>query len=154
MTLQRLEEILAAYGADRRRWPEAEREMASALLARWPGLRRRVDAARALDSLLDCSMIDISEGSFAVVEAGIEREFVTLKEMGAAPGPANGGWGAMLWDAIAATWPRAAALASVALLGIVIGLASEPLYSSVPDSGGLLDVSVGSSETALLDGLD
>lgn len=149
MTPKRLEEILATYGAERRRWPEPEREAAVRLLARTPELRHRIDEAQGLDAMLDRVQVRIGAASIASVKAGLEREIAALKALGAAPAALSGGWGAMLWDAIAATWPRAAALASVALLGIAIGFASAPGYSATPNPDGLLGVSAGVSDTVL-----
>jgi hypothetical protein len=53
MDLDRLEALLAAYGADPARWPAAERDAARALLARSAAARARRDAAARLDRLLD-----------------------------------------------------------------------------------------------------
>jgi nucleoid-associated protein YgaU len=53
MTLKRLEQILAAYGAAPRRWPGAEREAALALLADSDKAQRLAKEARAIDRLLD-----------------------------------------------------------------------------------------------------
>jgi len=53
MTLERLEHILDAYGADPAHWPDADRAAALALLAQSADARRRRDDAAALDVLLD-----------------------------------------------------------------------------------------------------
>lgn len=53
MTPKRLRQILAAYGAQPRRWPEPEREAALALLTDSGEARRLLDEARAVDRLLD-----------------------------------------------------------------------------------------------------
>lgn len=53
MTPKRLKQMLAAYGAQPRRWPEAEREAALALLAGSDEARRLLEEARAIDRLLD-----------------------------------------------------------------------------------------------------
>jgi len=41
MTMERLQEILDAFGADHRRWPEREREAARSLIARSDEARSR-----------------------------------------------------------------------------------------------------------------
>lgn len=53
MTPQRLKRILSAYGAEPRRWPEAERHAALDLLTHSDEARRIVSEARAIDRLLD-----------------------------------------------------------------------------------------------------
>lgn len=53
MTLDRLDELLDAYGARPERWPDGERDAALALVAGVPAARARVDAAAALDAVLD-----------------------------------------------------------------------------------------------------
>lgn len=52
MDRTRVEEIIAAYGADATRWPPAEREAAQALAAGDDGLGARLAAAAALDAEL------------------------------------------------------------------------------------------------------
>lgn len=51
--LERLRDILDAYGGDPERWPDAERDPALALLARSAEARRLCDEARQLDAALD-----------------------------------------------------------------------------------------------------
>jgi len=53
MTLERLNEILDAYGADPERWPAEERQRALAFLTRSAEARARLDAAAHLDHVLD-----------------------------------------------------------------------------------------------------
>jgi hypothetical protein len=53
MTLDRLDQLLDAYGARAERWPDAEREAALALLAASAAARARRDAAATLDAVLD-----------------------------------------------------------------------------------------------------
>lgn len=58
MTIDRVLEILEAYGADPARWPAAERAAAQALLAQSPELQQaQADAAR-LDAILDRMILD------------------------------------------------------------------------------------------------
>jgi hypothetical protein len=53
MTLERMSELLDAYGARPERWPDAERDAGAALVAGSRETRARRDAAAALDTLLD-----------------------------------------------------------------------------------------------------
>lgn len=53
MTLQRLQQLLDAYGANTERWPSEERAAASALLAHSAEARAQQDEASRLDALLD-----------------------------------------------------------------------------------------------------
>jgi hypothetical protein len=53
MNVKRLEQILAAYGAKSERWPEAERDIALALLIRDAHAQQLLRDARRLDGLLD-----------------------------------------------------------------------------------------------------
>lgn len=55
MKLERLAEILDAYGGDPLRWPEAERLAAQGLVARDPRAAAMAAEAEALDALLDAS---------------------------------------------------------------------------------------------------
>lgn len=53
MTPDRLQQIIDAYGADWRRWPEAERDAARACLDADPDGERRMFEARQLEAALD-----------------------------------------------------------------------------------------------------
>lgn len=53
MTLERLRDLIAAYGGNPTRWPLAERPAAEALLARSPEARAALADAGPLDTLLD-----------------------------------------------------------------------------------------------------
>jgi hypothetical protein len=55
MTLKRFTILAEAYGADLRRWPEAEREDAAAVLARSDLARQMVADARHLDTLVEAA---------------------------------------------------------------------------------------------------
>lgn len=58
MTPERFTALLEAYGADPRRWPEAERAEALALLAAGPPvLRQQLQEAAWLDARLDASPV-------------------------------------------------------------------------------------------------
>jgi len=53
MTLDRLQQLLDAYGADPMRWPEEERAAALAMLARSAEARAALADAERLDAILD-----------------------------------------------------------------------------------------------------
>ena len=53
MTVERLRDLAAAYGADPRRWPEGERDAAVALMNRSVAARDVVAGAGVLDAMLD-----------------------------------------------------------------------------------------------------
>jgi len=56
MTAERFLALVAAYGADRRRWPDGERAAAEAFAAAHADLARpALDEADAVDALLHCS---------------------------------------------------------------------------------------------------
>jgi hypothetical protein len=138
VTAQRLGELLDAYGADPARWPEAERMPAQALLARMPEIGARSDAER-LDAALGLLDQQIPNAVAARVAARIEREVRSRAE----PEAIGPSWGALLWSATGASWPRAAAFASVIVLGIVAGLSSDP--SALGQTDGAFDGISGTS---------
>lgn len=140
VTPQRLDELLAAYGSDPRRWPDAERAGAQALLARAPELAARLDAARRLDAALDLVQGEVPATAAGRVAARIDRHISASLNRGDGGAPS---WRAMLWSATGATWPRAAAFASVVVLGIVAGLSSDPSPSVATD--GVLEEIAGAS---------
>ncbi len=53
MSLERLRGILDAYGANRHRWPEDERDLAEALIERNPLAQKMLESASDMDSMLD-----------------------------------------------------------------------------------------------------
>lgn len=53
MTAERFQAIVAAYGAEPRRWPDAERDAALAFLAAESRAQAWLDAERGLDAMLD-----------------------------------------------------------------------------------------------------
>lgn len=139
VTLKRLDELIAAYGSDPMLWPAAERSAAQALLARSPEIGVRLDAARRLDAALDLVGDEVPETVVARVAARIDRDVASRVQSDTS----GLSWGAMLWSATAATWPRAAAFAGVVMLGIVAGLSSDPSASNTAD--GLFDGISGAS---------
>ena len=100
MDRARFEAIVEAYGADAKRWPEAERAAALVYAAR-PEAQAILAEARALDAMLD-ETADASPASL-----GLRR-----RALAGAPKPATP----------AVTWRPIAALAACAVLGVAIGL--------------------------------
>lgn len=109
MNLERFEHLADAYGADLRRWPEAEREAARRLLAADPRAGRVLDAADVLDAFLDKAPRPAP--SYAL------RERVIADAAGARLGRGRGLWGPFAWMS-GAGW-AAAACAGVAF-GMVL----------------------------------
>jgi hypothetical protein len=114
MTLDRLKELLDAYGADPDRWPLEERMAMLDLLARSEAARDLAAQAAALDSLLDQAPLPIP--STAAAEALAARIMRRLPARLAARA------GAKLRPAFG--WPNWAALAAAAVAGLVIGWSS------------------------------
>jgi hypothetical protein len=107
MTPERLTELINAYGSDPRRWPEAERKEAEALLLRSPDARRVQAAARALDDLLD---------TVAPTPAGETlRRRIQDRVSPSAPVRQFQSW-----------WPQVAALVAAVVLGFLIGATVLP----------------------------
>lgn len=104
MTLDRLREILDAYGADQDRWPAAEREAVLALLAASPEARAAARAAMALDDLL------------ARYDNPAAGAFDPLKIVAAtkSTAPAND-------NRVEIRWPNLAGLAAAAVVGFYVG---------------------------------
>jgi len=117
MTLERMKEILAAYGADPALWPADERPMAEAFIAASTKARELADCARALDLQLAAAPTP-SPASAAFMDRLASMEVPKH----AVPKPAAGtraslaqlfGFNSFL--------PRAVGLASICALGIVVG---------------------------------
>lgn len=140
MRIARLEQVLAAYGADPRRWPAAERDAALALIERSAEARARVAEARRLDRALDAAHV-------AVDRRTVDRVAGTIAARLSEPRPAGGSWTGFLWKVVAPTWSRGAALASVAVLGIMVGLSSDP---ALIDADGGYDGAISISDTSVM----
>lgn len=89
MTLQRLQQLLDAYGAAPERWPEAEHDAALLLLAHSPAARAQREEAAYLDALLD-----LASGAHPSAElvprilAAVSAETIPAQHSGT--GPAQG----------------------------------------------------------------
>ncbi len=126
MTLARLREILAAYGASPRRWPSDERMAAEALLAGSLKAREAVTEAARLDDVLDR---DPAPSPSPELAGRIHRYDITA----AAPGVflRLGRW---LIDSYAAIAFRPAALPAAVVLATLVGLT---VGFALPHPGGL-----------------
>jgi len=144
MTPSRFEELVSAYGSDPKRWPENERMDALTLLERSSELRARMRDAQTLDAVLDRMPSDVPAAAMARVTASIERGM----SEGRRPAQKTG-FGLWPWSGVSMpTWPRAAAFAGIAMLGVVIGLSSDPSAFRPTESS--FDGSVSTGETALM----
>lgn len=144
MTPIRFGELVSAYGSDPKRWPENERIDALTLLERSPELRERMREAQTLDAVLDRAPSDVPAAAMARVTASIERGMAVGRR--AAPKSPFRLWA---WGSIStATWPRAAAFAGIAVLGVFIGLSSDPSVLTPTESA--FDGSVSTGETSLI----
>jgi hypothetical protein len=123
----RLKELIAAYGADHRRWPEAERALALALLERMPALRGEIDRMAALDKALDgwaSPAPRIDAASLAARISATPQRRPALVETRR-----------FRWPNFA--WPNAAGLAAAAVAGFLVGwsqLDSDLLANNQIDS--------------------
>lgn len=133
MTLNRLKQLLDAYGADPDRWPLEERAAMLDLLARSESARDLAAQAASLDSLLDRAPLPMPPR--ATSEALADRVMRRLALRGAARRPAFG-------------WPNWVALAAAAVAGLVIGwstlgvgpgLAAGPELADVLSSPAVLE---------------
>lgn len=119
MTLERFKELLDAFGADLRRWPEAERAAARALIAQAPEAQAALAAARRLDRLLDLYDPPADRAAearlrvaLAAVPSRVPRRSARLP------------------------WPQAAALAATLLLGVATGIVASSLTSDAANGEG------------------
>jgi hypothetical protein len=131
MTPERLDQLIAAYGAEPARWPAKERAEAEALLGANPAA---LDAARALDAALDAW----------------KPQFPTMdlrnRVLATAPKPRVQGrvW---VW-ARPRLWLQGAGLAMACAAGVAVGatLIGPDLASAFPSERG-------AAESAMSDGL-
>lgn len=105
MTLDRLRDILAAYGADPAHWPDAERAALQALIAATPAAQAALAEAAALDALLAHDRPAMPHLNPLQIAA----------QVAATPRIPRGGW------MVRRMWPNVAGLAAAAIVGFVIG---------------------------------
>lgn len=130
MTMGRLTELLAAYGADPRRWPADERPAAEAMLAASADARALAERERELDLMLDAA--PDAEVPAALIErlvAARPRPMAAGPMAAARQRPVAGGMRSFLAGFARAVWPYgspalpAGALAASIMLGIAFGAA-------------------------------
>lgn len=112
MSRERFQQLVAAYGAKPRRWPEKERQAALHLLAGSAEAAQWYREASELDALLNqLPPHSPSARLQAVVLKGAVREI-------------KPGWQEQLWP-FGPLWKPMGALACSALLGLTLGLQTE-----------------------------
>ncbi|MDP6705978.1 MAG: hypothetical protein QF893_06525 [Alphaproteobacteria bacterium] len=107
LSLERLQELLDAYGAEPARWPVAEREAALTLLDASAEARRLSAAAARLDAALD-------EVSALRPSAALTGRILEARPR------AQGSWRAIVFGAMP-LWRPAAAFALALVLGLGLG---------------------------------
>jgi len=118
MTPARFQRALDVYGADRSRWPQAQRAAAERLVASDPAAAAALEQARAFEMLMTRVTQPTQADAVAVLRAletrplpPQRRHFLWRK------------WPSELLTLdFAPAWPRLAALAGVAAFGFAIGL--------------------------------
>ena len=117
MNAQRFQNLAEAYGADPRRWPEAERAAARAFMDADPhGAERLLFEARQMDLVLEAS-------SRAVVSHDLRERVIALAATAGLKPRARVAFGRLAW-ASGAGWAVACAA------GILVGLnLSQPAVS-------------------------
>jgi len=111
MTVEQLAVLLEIYGSDPRRWPQADRAAAEALILKSPEAQELHARAQALDNLLDTVTPLPADDS-------LRRRILTRipdASLRSVRGGSPSDWFLGRW------WPQAAALAAAAVLGVVIG---------------------------------
>ncbi len=109
--------LLDIHGARLERWPQAERHAAERLLAADTRARAARDEAGRLEALLDRYAPPVDERTAARI----------LQRLAALPAQrrAGAGWGwSLRWEEFVPTWPSLATFATIAVLGILVGLSS------------------------------
>ena len=129
MNIERLTLIIAAYGAAPQRWPEGERATAQALLASIEAFGSTPERAALQAALDEANDLDGALAGFAaqVPDAAMAR----LTAAVAFPPPRTKAPRVTLFDLLRAVFKPAAAVgATMAALGLFVGLSVDPAYSS------------------------
>jgi hypothetical protein len=116
MQLKRFQHLLDVHGPRPEAWPAAERAAAERLVAADRTAAAALAEARRLAAWLDCCSPAVAAGAAERVLRGLSR----------LP-PQRGGFAWLGWlrkDELAPAWPSLAALATVAAIGFLVGLAS------------------------------
>ncbi len=145
MTPERMNAILAAYGAAPSRWPEADREAAEALIARSEPARAALAEAAHLDRLLDAApAVPEADGLAARLRAMMPERaaevvpFVPRPTRAPRPRP---------WHATG--FARAAVVALAVVGGVGIGLALPEIGGPLTPVGGLASTDLNAPEPSL-----
>ena len=132
--MDRLQEVLAAYGADSARWPESDRELAPLLAAAHPDLSVSLKDASSLDSALAHASRPVAPSAAADrLVARIEEEavaeapgnVVTFARHGATPPAAPR-------SALSGRLAVATSLAASLALGIYLGATGQSDWLTPP----------------------
>lgn len=130
MSVERLTQILAAYGATPQRWPAHERAGAQALMTRVmsagaPAERARIEAALNEARGLDGALSDFAD---AVPDDAMARLTAAVAFPPRQVQPAAG---FSLFDLMRVVFKPAAAVgATMAALGLFVGFSVDPAYSN------------------------
>lgn len=136
MNLERLAEIVAAYGGAPHRWPAAERQAAEALVFRSAEAAALVEAARSLDAALDASP-DAPVSAALVSRIMAARPRPIPMAVGARTASVERTPVGLLRALVQVVWPYgspafpAGALAASVALGIGLGLSAPSTVSAL-----------------------
>jgi hypothetical protein len=134
MKMERLREILDAYGADPRHWPQAERDAALSLIAGSKEAGALRNAALRLDALLDeaAPLMDLELDAAAIVA----RVTATSGNVHRLPVRQRGA-------GLSVGWPSFAGLAAAAAAGFVVGWLNLAAIAGVNGGAEVSDQSSG-----------
>ena len=139
MTLTRLTELLDTYGADAKRWPEADRGDALKLLATSEHARALRDSAALLDASLDLYAV-------APVDAQLRGRIL------ASFPPAPVGWRAFLtelWQDLGGFRLVAPAFAASLALGAILPIWLDQSATDLPDEDLIATMLLADSDTEM-----
>ncbi|MDH5749625.1 MAG: hypothetical protein OEY85_09990 [Rhodospirillales bacterium] len=128
MTLDRLRAILDAYGAERDRWPVAERRAMQHLLAERKDARDLFGEAREFDRLLD--QVEAPAPSAGLTDRALNLPGEIKAE--ASPKPGDGGMGSWFPQSVIRPQMRFAALLAAGIVGFVIGVSLPGAEAPLP----------------------
>lgn len=135
MELRRFREIVAAYGAAPRRWPEDERERAAAFAVSSQEARSVMAEAEKLDGLLSQAAAPISQPAFLDTVMALSNEAQDEPQTDAVlPFTMNPSF----------LLPRLTSLAAAAVLGFFVGgsVVDNTNFASADNEDGQVDVSM------------
>lgn len=130
--LELLERVLDVYGADRDRWPAADRLRLARLVAESGEARRMLREAAALDRLIDMAPSVAAEREAALAARIVARARTTPRLAGSRPDAATTRFARAPVNAAVARFgriaPAVSLLAAALVLGIFTGWKSGDLY--------------------------